>query len=278
MSPEALKVIGVVVIFVVALLGGWLPSLFSKSTKAAALFSLGNAFAGGVFLGAGMLHLLPHAAESFNHMADATAGHHVHGTPWAFILASAGILVILLIEKVIPTRRDFDETFMIDEVVGESCHKHAHGNHLHGATYPTILLTALSIHALFAGIAMGTESDASGVIAIIIAILAHKLVESFALGVTLAGSDYARKTVIRLIVIFALMTPIGVILGSTILGLVDEHSQELASAIFNSIAAGTFIYIATMDILNEEFHRPHLRWQKFGLVVVGFVAMALIPH
>lgn len=55
--------------------------------------SLANAFAGGVFLAIGMLHLLPEAAEAFS---DATGSSYPYGS----LLALVSFTFVMYIEKV----------------------------------------------------------------------------------------------------------------------------------------------------------------------------------
>jgi hypothetical protein len=45
---------------------------------------------------------------------------------------------------------------------------------------------------------------------------------------------------------------------------------------FLSLAAGTFAYVATLDILREEFHEPGGRFAKWLWVVAGAAVMALL--
>jgi len=52
-----------------------------------------------------------------------------------------------------------------------------------------LLLIALSIHGLFAGIAIGITTDNREVIDLTIAILLHKWAEAMTLGISLAKSD-----------------------------------------------------------------------------------------
>lgn len=270
MSPEMLKIAGAALICAIALIGGYLPSRF-RNTGAKRFFPLSNAFAGGVFLGAGLLHMLPHAIETFNHLAHEQAGGHVHPYPWPFLLAAAGFLLILFIEKVAVGSRDFDEPRMVESAHNTGCIAH-HGH----SAYPGILLIALSAHSIFAGIALGTSGQTADIIAVLIAIAAHKGTEAFALGVTLTGSSYSLQTVRRLIILFALMTPVGVIIGLIFTHTLGGETRDITEASFNAIAAGTFLYIASLDIINEEFKRPALRWPKFGFTLLGFVAMALL--
>ena len=54
-----------VIIFLFGIGGGILPTLFGKTKYGYTLLTLGNAFAGGIFLGAGMIHLLGDSHKFF---------------------------------------------------------------------------------------------------------------------------------------------------------------------------------------------------------------------
>lgn len=57
------------------------------------------------------------------------------------------------------------------------------------------LLIVLSIHSIIAGMALGTETAIVGAVVILVAILAHKGTEAFALGVSLLrGGLSLRRT------------------------------------------------------------------------------------
>ena len=51
---------------------------------------------------------------------------------------------------------------------------------------------------------------------------------------------------------------------------------KLFEAIFDSIGAGTFLYIASVDIVSREFQIPDDRWQKWLFAASGFTIMALV--
>lgn len=66
MEAWILKVIAMVVMFLLIMITGSIP-LRSKSFKSnPKVLSLSSAFAGGLFLAVGLLHLLPEANENFN--------------------------------------------------------------------------------------------------------------------------------------------------------------------------------------------------------------------
>ncbi len=72
------------------------------------------------------------------------------------------------------------------------------------------------------------------------------------------------------------MTPLGILLGSLFSKLENAKSALLSEAVFDSLAAGTFIYIAVMDIINEVFEAKDNRWLHFIVMILGFVLMAVI--
>ena len=65
------------------------------------------------------------------------------------------------------------------------------------------------------------------------------------------------------------MTPLGIVLGTVASGLLEGRAAELIEASFNALAAGTFIYVAILDVINAEMSRIDDR-------VAHFVRSALI--
>ena len=64
------------------------------------------------------------------------------------------------------------------------------------------------------------------------------------------------------------MNPIGIGLGWVL-----SNSGPLIVGIFESISAGTFLYIATVEVIVEEFAVPNYKFTKFllYLLAVAFV-------
>ena len=46
--------------------------------------------------------------------------------------------------------------------------------------------------------------------------------------------------------------------------------------VFDSLAAGTFLYIATLEIISELFESNDQKQTKLALIVTGFALMATI--
>ena len=245
-------------------LGGLAPWWFGLRPSGARWLGLGSAFAGGVLLGAGLIHLLGDAIEGFGHLLpDATF-------PWATSLAGASFFAVLFIERVaprvarVPVGSDpGDEVDQVLEAMDES------------STYPYLLLLTLSVHSLIAGLALGAQASLAGFAVVFIAVIAHKGAAGFALGASLHRAGVPRPRALRLIVGFAVMTPLGVLLGTGASELLASRSATLFEAVFDAVAGGTFLYIATFDVIREEFLPPPPdRASKWFAAVVGLALMA----
>lgn len=222
----------------------------------------GNAFAAGVFLGAGFVHMLPDAGEAWARFGVSY--------PISYLLAATAIVGMLLVEHVLPSddahhalhAPSTDRFSPLDAPAAS-----------HRAAYA--ILTALSIHALLEGIALGVQRELAGALVIFAAILAHKSVAGFALGVSLARSPLPLARSWRLLVVFAVATPLGILLGAGA-GAFEGRLAAAVEATFLSLAAGTFVYVATLDILREELDESDDRVAKWAFVVLGTGVMALL--
>ena len=275
MSLLAIKCIAFVAILAVGLVGGAIPFLAARHHGSHRFFSLGNSFAGGIFLGAGFIHLLPEASEVFEEVSE---------YPLAPLLAAAGVGVLLL----------------IDRVVFEVPARPGHAKGPKQPIYPVVLLVVLSIHSVIAGTALGLESEVATSVLVMVGILFHKGSAAFALMVSVYASGADRRRLWTVLTVFVVMTPLGIVLGMVASSIVEGQVATLIEASFNALAAGTFIYVAILDVINAEMSRiddrvAHFirstlageddvpmplqdgdRILKFVLVVVGLASMAVL--
>ena len=275
MSLLAIKFIAFVAILVVGLVGGAIPFLAARSHGSHRFFSLGNSLAGGIFLGAGFSHLLPEASEVFEDLVE---------YPVAPLLAAVGVGVLLL----------------IDRVLFEGPARPGQANDAKQPIYPVVLLVVLSIHSVIAGTALGLESEVATSVLVMLGILFHKGSAAFALMVSVCASGADRRRLWTVLTIFVMMTPLGIVVGTVASSIVEGQAATLIEASFNALAAGTFIYVAILDVINAEMSRiddrvAHFvrstlmgeddvpmpsqdtdRILKFVLVIVGIAAMAVL--
>lgn len=246
------KILAVVLLISTGLAGGLIPLRISLSDRGRRFLALGNAFSGGIFLGAGVIHMLGDSIETFGSMANAG------GFPWALLICCCGFLGILLLEKVLVRRDESDVA-----VSGRS-------------VYPYILLLVLSVHSVIAGMTFGLEASMAASFVIFIALIAHKGAAGFALGIGLRSSGARASTHRGLVALFACMTPLGIGLGSILSALIAPNGIAGVEAIFDALAAGTFLYVAIVDIIAETFVKRTDALAKFSLIAAGFGLMAIL--
>ena len=249
------KIGAVVVVFFFGLLGGSLSKRMGGVEGGSTGLSLGNALAGGVFLGAALLHLLPDSAEGISLLAVGL------DFPFAFLLAAMGFSLVLFIERVVFEAHQ--------ELEGMEAGKSPE-------IYPALLALVLSVHSLFAGISLGLEDTFLGSVALFIAIIAHKGSAAFALGVGLVRTAIATGRFWRIMIIFSLMTPLGIVLGTVFTAFLSGNAEEGAEAVFDGLAAGTFLYVSVLDVIDEEFTAGTLKAPKFLLFLGGVGLMAVL--
>jgi solute carrier family 39 (zinc transporter), member 1/2/3 len=231
-----------------------------------------DTFAGGVLAGAALVHLLEAGADSFRALDPSIK------FPLAFVLAGAGFLLMLLIEGVIVANPDLSQSSLHSGSRGAS---HEVSPQIHSSEphpFIFVLLLVLSIHSVIVGLTLGAQSSAASAVIVLIAILAHKSVAGFALGISYRRAGHSLRGTLPVAAFFSAMTPLGILAGTTIGLLILPVGQQVFEAVFDSVGAGTFLYIATLDIIRTEFERPGGRWQKWLLTSVGFAVMALLAR
>jgi zinc transporter 1/2/3 len=253
------------------LAAGWLGGAFvlgrAETGREGRVLSWGNAFAAGVFLGAGLIHSLGEASGLWLDLG--------WDYPVAFVLAAASFCTILLFEHVLLSD---DAHAMIHAHTGDPLVDDGHGHHLEPAreTSPTALVVALSAHSVLAGLALGAQRLLTSTLIIALAILAHKGTESLALGFAMARKKTDRRRARGSLLLFALMTPLGIVAGLAGSGLLRDRAGVTFDATVSALAAGTFLYIASMDMLQDEFLQPGSRWAKWISAVVGLALTAVL--
>eukprot|EP00117_Sycon_ciliatum_P042385 scpid65333/ scgid30846/ Zinc transporter ZIP3; Solute carrier family 39 member 3; Zrt- and Irt-like protein 3 len=153
-----------------------------------------------------------------------------------------------------------------------------------------VLLAALSLHTLFEGLALGLQSDTDGVIEIFIAILLHKCVLAFALGIRMVKLKANWKRILLAALIFSAMSPVGVAIGIAVEAhATNEVDRQLVTACLQGIATGTFLFVVFLEIISPEIQgqrspgESHIHVMRLALIVFGFAIIALVslqhePH
>jgi len=276
-SLFAFKLEALAILAIVACLGGLTPLKYVSRR----FLTLGNTFSGGVFLSAGFIHMLAESVHGFEERG-------MTSIPYPYICCVIGILIPLCMEKVILGSGGSHSHGVLPLHVSGECEGASQAISPKNKVNMYMLSATLSVHSLIEGLALGVETTKHAAMAVFIAIVAHKFFAGFALGVSLVKSGMETGHVVRVILMFAITTPVGVMLALTFTSFAEEASMSNISQFVKALAAGTFIYVALVDVLVGEFDRKQEKdhkgepndnkatIKKFLMVLVGVFVMTLV--
>lgn len=226
-------------IFLAAVVGALPPMLGHWSDRQLHRFV---ALGAGVFLGAVFFHLVPETlGDSPGILTE--------------VSLLSGFMLVLFVERVLVRHRHVDckeQDLHRHQVMGMSA------------------FVGLSLHSFMAGLALGAGLTKSGsALIIFLAIVSHKIVAAFSLATVFRLAEMPPRRLRILIAIFALITPLGALISLPLLNVLTEVHLSIP----NSLAAGTFIYVATMDLLPEAFHDESKRLGTFIFLSIGIALM-----
>jgi len=278
MSPYQLIAVYSLMIVATSLLGGALPHFFKLShTQMQVILS----FVGGLMLGIGLLHMLPH-------------GIVISGSLDLTIVSTmAGLLFMFFLIRTFHFHQHGASSGA--EEAHEDCdhdqshdHHHDHGP-IHELSWAGVA-TGLAIHTLIDGIALGgaVMSDfasnpipAAWGLGVFLAIALHKPLDALSITTLMTAGGWSSRAQWTVNFCFAVMCPIGALLfvfGISSLAIVGQ-SRVLGMAL--GFSAGTFLCISLSDLLPEvQFHR-HDRLKLSAALVFGVVAaygIGLLEH
>ena len=138
-----------------------------------------------------------------------------------------------------------------------------------------LLYMAISIHSLFEGMALGLQTDPMKIFHLFFAIVFHEALIAFSVGITMARQQLTLKQGVKYILIFSLSVPLGIFLG-LIVQQAPGTGGSVASAIFQSLAAGIFIHVTFLELVPAELSNSRDRMAKVAFHFLGFIAMALV--
>lgn len=249
MTLDYYKAIAAALIFFITLATVIYPLKKKSTPKHSESAELGEALASGIFLGAAFFHMLPDSVKMFNHLYSNV------NFPVPEAICVAGFLFLLFLERLSLPHTAFQTK----------------------NTAPYILAAILIIHAITEGAALGMGITFSETLMLLIAILAHKGSESFALCITLLKHKLPFQHVLAIIIFFALMTPLGIGLGTAVNQFAFVGNGEMIAVIFNAFAAGTFLYISTLHHIHFHQHEQDSQGLlEFTSLVLGVAVMGVI--
>ena len=139
----------------------------------------------------------------------------------------------------------------------------------HSPLRSMILLIALSFHSVFEGLAIGLQKDLGQLMSLFLAVIGHKGIMAFSLGLTLAQANLNFRQYFLAILVFSAASPLGMGIGIA----VSEHQNlaaDIANGVLQGIAGGTFLYITFFEVLPHEFRDSNNRMLKIMAILIGY--------
>ncbi|OIV90294.1 hypothetical protein TanjilG_13149 [Lupinus angustifolius] len=267
---------------VASLIGICIPILgqkFSFLNPENDLFFLAKAFAAGVILATGFIHILPDAFES---LTNPCIGEKPWSTfPFTGFVAMVAAIGTLILESMVMGHLRRSELMKSQpvgnedeaphEVYGGHGHGHGHGhgialdrsmtqNRLRHIIVSQILELGIIVHSIIIGISLGVSGSPKTIKPLLAALSFHQCFEGIGLGGSISQAKYKHLTTATMVVLFCLTMPIGIGVGIGISNVYDENSPKalIVEGLLLAASGGVLIYMALVDLLATDFMDPKM--------------------
>ncbi|KAJ1263319.1 hypothetical protein BS78_09G174700 [Paspalum vaginatum] len=288
-----LKIVAIFCILVGGAAGAAVPSLgnrFPALRPDTDAFLAVRAFAGGVILATGLVHILPAAFDALG--SPCLAPGPWSKFPFAGAVAMLAAIVTLVVDTVAtgyfrrrvarkaaaavvdepptttpePGRCEGDHDDL-EEASDRRHHGHAHGmsvlapapgvgdDLVRHRVISQVLELGVVVHSLIIGMSLGASDSPSTVRPLVPALTFHQLFEGIGLGGCIVQAEFRVKSAAVMALFFSLTTPVGIAIGIAISSVYNETSQKalVVQGLLEASAAGILVYMALVDILAEDF-------------------------
>ena len=265
----------------------------SSNNQWTTFISFCSCFSGGVFLAACLLDLLPDVEEKTDQIKEEIKKKYDVDLnyPLAQFAICCGFFMILTVEQFVhflqETRSEeegenqplLSQGSSSSYQAAPTTHSHHQQQHSHqhssqflpnSSLRSLMLLLALSLHSVFEGLAIGLQETTGDLISITLAVISHKAVMAFSLGLNLAQSNLSLKNFIMSNIIFSIASPVGISIGIGMSSMAQSLSNDIISGILQGIAGGTFLYVTFLEVLPQELNVQKNRLWKVLFILIGF--------
>ncbi|CBI29060.3 hypothetical protein VitviT2T_015987 [Vitis vinifera] len=290
-SALKLKVIAIFTILIASILGISSPillqgmPLFKPDGK---VFVLVKAFASGVILATGYVHVLP---DSFECLTSPCLPDY----PWSkfpfttFIAMVAAVLTLMMDSFAMSYYRKHGMSEVECEHGNQIEHGHGHSRGvgvkkldeeasklLRYQIIAQVLELGIVVHSVVIGLSMGASQNAGTIRPLIAAICFHQLFEGVGLGGCLLQAEYKAKMKAIMVFFFSVTTPFGIALGIGLSHVYSDNSPAslIVVGVLNATSGGLLNYMALVDLLAADFMGTKLQ-SNMKLQMWAFIAVLL---
>ncbi|XP_023545036.1 probable zinc transporter 8 [Cucurbita pepo subsp. pepo] len=286
-----LKLIAIATILVASMIGVCLP-LFSRAVPLlqpeGSPFAIVKAFASGVILATGYMHVLP---DSFNCLTSPCLPENPwRKFPFTTFIAMISAVMTLMLDSFSMSRykkelmeaqvaeEEQNEGMEIDDNSGreEGTNKKLGAKLVRHRVIAQLLEAGIVVHSVVIGLSMGASENPCTIRPLIAALCFHQLFEGMGLGGCILQAEYGFKMKAIMVFFFSITTPFGIALG---IGLSNVYSDNSPTAlivvgVLNALSAGLLNYMALVDLLAFDFMGPKLQ-ANLTLHIWAYVAVFL---
>ncbi|XP_059629581.1 fe(2+) transport protein 1-like [Cornus florida] len=282
-----LKLIAIASILVTSMMGVCLP-LFSRGVQALKpdrdLFILVKAFASGVILATGYMHVMP---DSFDCLTSVCLPEN----PWrkfpftTFIAMLSALLTLMVDSFGLSYYKKYccDSNRVTDGAV--ELQGHCHGmvglddkasQLVRYRVVAQVLEVGIVVHSVVIGLSLGASDNPCTIKPLVAALCFHQLFEGMGLGGCILQAEYGLRIKAIMVFFFSATTPFGIALGIGLSHVYRENSPTalIVVGILNASSAGLLNYMALVDLLASDFMGPKLQ-ASMKLQIWAYVAVFL---
>ncbi|KAK9052142.1 hypothetical protein SSX86_028770 [Deinandra increscens subsp. villosa] len=303
-----LKIIGIAAILITSLIGVCLP-LITRSIPALHpdrnLFVIVKAFASGIILATGFMHVLP---DSFDMLRSSClpADSPWQKFPFAGFVAMLSAIFTLMVDSMATSLYTRKNNAIVDADGGELGEEqavingtggvHVHGHHhgpLKGAigeqllryrVVAMVLELGIVVHSIVIGLGVGASNDVCTIKPLVAALCFHQMFEGMGLGGCILQAKYKTLKKTIMVFFFSITTPFGIALGIALSKTYKENSPSalITVGLLNASSSGLLIYMALVDLLATDFMGPKLQGsirlqiKSYAAVLLGAGGMSLM--
>ncbi|TKY57539.1 Zinc transporter 1 [Spatholobus suberectus] len=258
----------------IPMLGKTFPALHPEKD----FFFIVKAFAAGVILSTGFIHVLP---DAFEKLTSPCLSDHPWGdfpfTGFVAMLSAIGTLMVDSLATAYFKKSSLsDKEGVVDEeeqgeVHEHNLHLHTHATHgsipspstdlLRHRVISQVLELGIVVHSVIIGISLGASESPKTIKPLIAALTFHQFFEGMGLGGCISQAKFKIRAVIIMALFFSLTTPVGIAIGMIITSAYKENSQPalIVEGILNAASAGILIYMSLVDLLAADLMNPKLQ-------------------
>ena len=195
------------------------------------------------------------------------------------LIVSAGFLITICLNEVFPQVYHSENhnigiwviggvllQMILENLTKGFEHGHFHHHSEGKSILPMALMVGLFVHAFLEGIPLANETEILS--PYLTGILVHNIPISFILGAFLIKNNKFSTSAWIIISVFALASPLGLVLG--------KYFNPVWEVYFLALVGGIFLHISSV-IIFEGSKNHNIDWKKIGLVILG-ILLAMTGH